>query len=268
MPRTRLSNCVLHRSWHVLLLSVMMSSVAIAESSERESTLKEDMQMQRDAMSSDLETKQATQTDRQLAANGSRNDSVGIPANAHAKSYGSGWECDLGFREANGKCAVVQVPANAYRIASSYGRGWECSRGYRRSGAACEAIKIPVNAFLNSYGNNWRCERGYRKIDETCVFINVPANGYLTFATYGIGWKCDRGYRAVGQACIAINVPANGYPTNSEHGTGWECNRGYQAGDAVCAEIRVPDNAHLNNFGNDWACDRPYRKEKERCVLP
>ena len=28
--------------------------------------------------------------------------SVGMPDNAHAKSYGSGWECDQGYREVKG----------------------------------------------------------------------------------------------------------------------------------------------------------------------
>jgi hypothetical protein len=55
-----------------------------------------------------------------------------IPENAHAKSYGSGWECDRGYQLSNGGCEIVQLPANAFSTsaASSYGRGWECGHGY------------------------------------------------------------------------------------------------------------------------------------------
>ena len=138
---------------HVLILSLsslLASPAAIAESSERESALQDDLAAQQGAISRDLENNHNAKTGRRLASNGSMSDFSEIPKNAHAKSYRSGWECDQGFQEANGKCAAVQVPENAYPTDSSYGRGWGCSRGYRRSGAACAAMLRPVNAFLNS----------------------------------------------------------------------------------------------------------------------
>lgn len=75
--------------------------------------------------------------------------SVGMPDNAHAKSYGSGWECDQGYREAQGTCATVKVPAtNAF-----YGRG------YRAVKETCAAVKVPENAHLDYSGNGWECNR-------------------------------------------------------------------------------------------------------------
>ena len=42
--------------------------------------------------------------------------SVRVPDNAHATGYGSGWECDRGFRKTDQACAAIIVPANAYLI--------------------------------------------------------------------------------------------------------------------------------------------------------
>jgi hypothetical protein len=30
----------------------------------------------------------------------------------------------------------------------------------------------------------------------------------------------------------------------------------------------MPANAHLDYSGNDWECNRPYRKQQEKCALP
>jgi hypothetical protein len=83
-----------------------------------------------------------------------------IPENAHAKSYGSGWECDQGYRDFNGACEAVQVPANAYStsLSASYGRGWECDHGYRAADEACVAVKVPENGYLaaSAYGPGWQ----------------------------------------------------------------------------------------------------------------
>jgi hypothetical protein len=40
--------------------------------------------------------------------------SIGMPENSHARSYGSGWECDRGYRAVDEACVAVKVPANAY----------------------------------------------------------------------------------------------------------------------------------------------------------
>ncbi len=158
-----------------------------------------------------------------------------IPKNAHSKSYGGSWECDRGYREADGRCVAVKMPPNAYPTRASFGRGWNCKRGFRAVGAGCVAITVPANAFLNPHGDRWECERGYRRIGEGCAVVVVPRNGYLSESSYSRGWKCERGYRVTGEACLAI---------------------------------ALPKNAHLDRSGNRWDCDRPYRKQQGRCILP
>jgi hypothetical protein len=75
-------------------------------------------------------------------------DAAAAPLNAHMKRYGSGWECDRGYREVNAACAAVEVPPNAYLADSSYGRGWECDRGYRQVNEGCTLVEVPPNAHL------------------------------------------------------------------------------------------------------------------------
>ena len=82
--------------------------------------------------------------------------SVEVPEHAHAKSYGDRWECDKGYREVNGGCAAVKVPANAYPTNKIYGRGWECNRGFLEVDTTCLLVKIPSNAYLNSRGDGWK----------------------------------------------------------------------------------------------------------------
>ncbi len=150
-----------------------------------------------------------------------------MPENAHAKSYGSGWRCDKGYRAVDEACVAIKVPANAYLANTSYGRGWECGRGYREVDEACTAVKVPANAYLGSSGDSWRCDRGYREVNDACVAIKVPASAYLTNTSFGSGWECGRGYREVDEACVAIKVPKYAYLHFS--GDRWNCDRGYQA---------------------------------------
>lgn len=158
-----------------------------------------------------------------------------IPPNASANKYGAGWLCAPGYREREGECKAIEVPSNAYATNKSYGRGWECRRGYRLTEGACVRIEVPPNAYLDTTsGRRWRCERGYRVRDLECVAIEVPENGYLSDNSYDAGWKCKRGYAAVEGECVAL---------------------------------QLPDNAHIDYSGNDWACDPPYRKQGDGCVL-
>src|SRR5258706_2010701 len=71
-----------------------------------------------------------------------------MPANAHARPYGTGWQCDYGYREANRACAAIQMPANAYVSDFSFRSGWECERGYREISEACIKITVPANAHV------------------------------------------------------------------------------------------------------------------------
>jgi len=46
------------------------------------------------------------------------------PDNATATRYGSGWQCNRGFREVSGACIAVKVSDNGYATKSPYGRAW------------------------------------------------------------------------------------------------------------------------------------------------
>ncbi|MEJ2122686.1 MAG: hypothetical protein P8Z76_18700, partial [Alphaproteobacteria bacterium] len=100
------------------------------------------------------------------------------------------------------------------------------------------------------------------------VAIKVPANGYLVSATYGRGWECERGYRVTGEDCVVVRVPENGYFINASHGPGWRCEYGFQAVDESCVALKLPETAHIDYSGNGWDCNRPYRQQGGRCVLP
>lgn len=158
-----------------------------------------------------------------------------IPENAEARSYGSGWECIIGYRLVDGACIRLELPDNAYATGRSYGPGWACRRGFRsEDGTTCEAIYVPENAFLKSSGHGWQCDRGFAERDGRCEPISLPANAYLDSDPYGPGWRCLRGYTRMNDSCV---------------------------------EIDLPENAHLDRSGNDWRCDRNFQLSGNECVL-
>lgn len=158
-----------------------------------------------------------------------------MPDNAEARSYGGGWNCDLGYRVEGAECLALDIPENAYATGRSYGLGWACRRGYEEAeGTSCEAIPVPENAFLRSSGYNWQCDRGYQQNRETCVPIVLPDHAYLNDDTSDSGWTCERGYEQVNNTCVALDLPAN---------------------------------AHLDRSGNRWRCDRSFQLSNEECVL-
>jgi hypothetical protein len=57
-----------------------------------------------------------------------------MPENAEARSYGGGWDCDLGYRVEGEECVAIDIPENAYATGRSYGSGWACRRGYEEVG--------------------------------------------------------------------------------------------------------------------------------------
>ena len=52
-----------------------------------------------------------------------KNDVVDLPENATAKSYGTGWNCNVGYRKKNNACDAVIIPSNAYPTNKTYGTG-------------------------------------------------------------------------------------------------------------------------------------------------
>lgn len=100
-----------------------------------------------------------------------------VPDNASAKSYGDGWECDIGYRQREDLCAAVVVPENAYATNRSYGRGWACLHGFlERDRTSCVAVVVPEGAFLDPSGERWHCLRGFARRDGACVEVIVPEN--------------------------------------------------------------------------------------------
>ncbi len=231
----------------------------------------------------------------------SQTGSQPMPENASTKSYGDGWECDIGFRLNEKACVAVIVPQNAYDTNRSYGSGWECLHGFRITDETeCVAVEVPEGGYLDTSGERWRCLRGYIKVDDTCQEIVLPANAYLADASYGSSWTCERGFQATGDLCTVIAIPANAYlngsgygrpwtcergffeqaglceavaiPANAyfddaSYGSGWKCDRGYAASAETCEFINVPENAHLDRSGNRWECNKNFQKSKGLCVL-
>ena len=224
-----------------------------------------------------------------------------IPGNAHAKSYGGGWECDLSYRLAGDQCVAVIVPQNAFPTNQTYGAGWECHHGFQEvNGGTCVEVAVPSGGYLDASGQQWKCLRGFRKVGKTCEEIELPDHSYLSEDTYGSDWDCDRGYEANGNKCVAVVVPENAYlnskgygapwtcergyieadrkceaviiPQNAyfydvSYGSGWKCDRGYEAVSENCAEIILPENAHLDRSGNRWSCNKNFRRSKGLCRL-
>ncbi len=227
--------------------------------------------------------------------------SDGIPANAHAKSYGSGWDCDRSFRARGNECVAVDVPANAYPTHRSYGvgwacahgfieidqsscvrvavpdggyltasgEGWKCLRGHAKVDETCRKIVLPDNAYLsdNAYGPAWLCDRGYRVAGDECAAIRIPENGFLNTSSYGLPWSCERGFFEQDGRCAAVQVPENGYFHEAAYGAGWKCDRGYAVSGNLCIAIDLPENAHLDRSGNRWECHKGFKQSKDTCVL-
>lgn len=224
-----------------------------------------------------------------------------IPDNASKKSFGSGWECNLGFRVDDQSCAAITVPKNAFATNQTYGTGWEClhgfienqeaacievaipdggyldatgerwrcSRGYRKMDDTCQQIVLPENAFLTdeTYGSDWACARGFKAEDETCLAIQVPENAFLNSASYGTPWTCKRGYLENGDLCEIVTVPENAYFYDASYGNRWKCKRGFSASDSRCDPIELPANAHLNRSGNGWDCHKSFRRKRNTCAM-
>ncbi len=224
-----------------------------------------------------------------------------VPENAKAKSYGDGWECNIGYRLRGDACTAVIVPENAYETNRTYGPGWNCHHGFRESDdATCVAVVVPEGGFLDPSGERWDCLRGFLKVGNTCQEVILPDNAYLSETSYRSAWECDRGFEVSGDLCVAIVVPANAYLNTSNYGQpwtcergffeqgdlcaavlipdhayfddstygkGWQCERGYAASDTRCDAINIPTNAHLDRSGNSWECNKNFKESKSLCVL-
>jgi len=167
------------------------------------------------------------------------------PQNSHPKGYGTGWECDYGYREAAGSCVAIVIPSNGHSTDSAFGPGWDCDRGYRSVSGNCIAVKVPANAHLTdtSYGRNgWECDRSYQEQRGACVAVVVPRNAYPVDSSFGRGWECSRGFRATNESCVEVAVPVNGYLQRD--GSSWSCERGFERIREACTPITVPEHGY------------------------
>lgn len=55
-----------------------------------------------------------------------------MPEHASAKSYGDGWQCDVGYRLNEGICTTITVPENAYATNRTYGAGWPAAMDFEK----------------------------------------------------------------------------------------------------------------------------------------
>lgn len=163
---------------------------------------------------------------------------VDIPENASLDYWGTGWDCNRGYKEnyTKGTCEKVVVPQNA--SLDYFGSGWDCNRGYKENytKGTCEKVEIPANASLDYFGSGWDCNRGYKENYSrgTCEKVVVPQNASLDY--FGSGWDCNRGYK-------------ENYSTNQ------------------CEKVVVPQNASLDYFGSGWNCNTGYMRAGNDCVL-
>jgi hypothetical protein len=183
-----------------------------------------------------------------------------MPENAKPNSFGSGWECVSGYRQASNACVKVDIPANAKL--NYLGNGWECVSGYRQASNTCVKVDIPANAKLNYLGNGWDCVSGYRQASNACVKVDIPANAKLNYL--GNGWDCVNGYRQVSNACVKVDIPANA--KLNYLGNGWDCVNGYRQVSNACVKVDIPANAKLNYLGNGWECTRGFKISSNSCI--
>ncbi|MCC2656224.1 MAG: uncharacterized protein K0Q76_1332 [Panacagrimonas sp.] len=194
---------------------------------------------------------------------------IAVPDNAYLteRDFGRGWECQYGHRLVDETCRPVVPPAHGF-VSGFSGDQWSCDRTYLQKGDRCVAVELPANAVpANRYSSSgWTCERGYQENAGRCERIAVPANAYLDSRS-PTGWACERGYQPSADRCQRIVIPPNGYLSSAYGMTGFECERGFRTSGSGCAAIAIPANAHLDNSGNDWDCNRPYRRQQDRCRL-
>jgi len=58
-------------------------------------------------------------------------------------------------------------------------------------------------------------------------------------------------------------------PANAKlniYGNDWECQRGYRRSANECVAVQLPPNAKLNIYGNDWECQRGFRRSANECL--
>lgn len=124
-----------------------------------------------------------------------------------------------------------------------------------------------ANAQVDSPGISSACDNGYVRDGDDCVPFQLPENAVETRYGVGQGWRCRHGFNEVDGGCESVPVPANGFVTSS--GDDWDCQRGYRkVGGDLCEEIAVPEHGFLDgkSYGPGWACDYGYLPAEGKCM--
>lgn len=107
------------------------------------------------------------------------------------------------FMPSTAVAASTAVPSDTklppHAVSRPWGSGWECQRGYRRAGERCVEVDVPSHAFLDYFGHAWQCDRGYQQEGERCVPVQVPEHAHLAYS--GHNWACNDGYQRVDNTC-------------------------------------------------------------------
>lgn len=79
---------------------------------------------------------------------------VKVPANAYLDPLGSDWDCNRGYiRDDQGlRCKVIKIPANAHvDDEQAFGTGWDCDLGYREVSGRCTRVVAPAHAYYSEF---------------------------------------------------------------------------------------------------------------------
>lgn len=76
---------------------------------------------------------------------------------------------------------------------------------------------------------------------------------------------CGVFHQKIDDKCIKFDVPSNAHITYS--GNNWECNRGFKRGEdnISCVEIKIPANATANWIGSFY-CNSGYQRVGDECI--
>ena len=71
------------------------------------------------------------------------------------------------------RLACLLCAQNAYADDAGFGSGWQCNRGFRQTGSGCAtscvALTLPPNAYVDYSGNDWECIDGFIRQRQACI---------------------------------------------------------------------------------------------------
>ena len=95
-----------------------------------------------------------------------QNHAADMPLNAHLKRYGSGWECDRGYRENGAACTAVGAGADAVRTCSGRALGAHGASDHERDGCGARVSRHREDGRRRDVGSD-----GERGQQLTCLGV-------------------------------------------------------------------------------------------------